>query len=200
MSNQPSNPADLVSKKWVLTFGIYLMLLNIFLLYLLLRLWPGQAPLRSEHLRVVLIPGIWQVELWTEVRYLALVAVAGALGSYIHLATSFADYLGNRQFVKSWAWWYVLRPFIGSTLAIAVYFAARGGLISGGAGAGDLSPYGITALAVLTGMFSKQATDKLREVFEDLFKTDKIPRADPLTVTHATPGGSAPDPAETPTE
>jgi len=30
-------------------------------------------------------------------------------------------------------------------------------------------------------MFSKQATDKLREVFENLFKTDKPPRADPLT-------------------
>jgi hypothetical protein len=29
-------------------------------------------------------------------------------------------------------------------------------------------------------MFSKQATDKLREVFENLFKTQPTPRADPL--------------------
>lgn len=64
-----------------------------------------------------------------------------------------------------------LRPFIGSALALLVYFAARGGLISGNAGAKDLSPYGIGALAALAGMFSKQATDKLREVFENLFKT-----------------------------
>jgi len=106
--------------------------------------------------------------------------VAGALGSYIHLTTSFTDYLGNRQFVSSWKWWYVLRPFIGSALAVIVYCAVRGGLISGGAGAGDLSPYGVTALAGLAGMFSKQATDKLKEVFEDLFKAEKPPRADPL--------------------
>jgi hypothetical protein len=108
------------------------------------------------------------------------VALSGALGSYIHLATSFADYLGNRQFVKSWEWWYVLRPFIGSALAVIVYFAARGGLIAGGSGADNLSPYGVSALAGLTGMFSKQATDKLREVFENLFKSEKPPRADPL--------------------
>ncbi len=178
MNLQPD--AQPASKKWVLGFGVYLIFLNLLLFYVLLRLWPGQVPLRADHLRVNLIPGIWQVDLWTEVRFLALVAVAGALGSYIHLATSFADYLGNRQFVKSWTWWYVLRPFIGSTLAVAVYFAARGGLISGGAGAGDLSPYGVAALAGLTGMFSKQATDKLREVFENLFKTEESQRADPL--------------------
>jgi hypothetical protein len=56
-----------------------------------------------------------------------------------------------------------------------VYFAARGGLVSGNAGATDLSPFGIGALAGLAGMFSKQATDKLREVFENLFKTTDPP-------------------------
>lgn len=180
MSFEPDVQPELASKRWVFVFGVYLIVLNLVLVYALLRLWPGQVPLRADHLHVALIPGVWEIELWTEVRFLALVAVAGALGSYIHLATSFADYLGNRQFVKSWTWWYVLRPFIGSALALSVYFAARGGLVSGGAGAGDLSPYGITALAGLTGMFSKQATDKLREVFENLFKTEISRRADPL--------------------
>lgn len=173
-------PTDVGSRAWVFTFGVYLILLNLLLLYVLLRLWPGQVPLKAEHLAVKLIPGLWEPDVWTEVRYLSLVAMAGALGSYIHLATSFADYLGNRQFVSSWKWWYVLRPFIGSALALIVYFAIRGGLISGGTGAGELSPYGITALAGLSGMFSKQATDKLREVFENLFKSQAPPRADPL--------------------
>jgi hypothetical protein len=85
--------------------------------------------------------------LWPEVQFVALVTVAGALRSYIHPATSFADYLGNRKFVKSWMWWYVLRPFIGSALAVILYFVARGGLIAGSGGATDLSPYGVTALA-----------------------------------------------------
>ncbi|HMD99870.1 MAG TPA: hypothetical protein VKM93_21395 [Terriglobia bacterium] len=179
MNSEPSPQPELASKKWVLAFGVYLVILNLLLLYLLLRLWPGQVPLTAGPLRVKLIPGVWEPEVWTEVRFLALVALVGALGSYIHLATSFADYLGNRQFMKSWTWWYVLRPFIGSALAVAVYFAARGGLVSGAAPA-DLSLYGVSAIAGLTGMFSKQATDKLREVFETLFKTEKTPRADAL--------------------
>jgi hypothetical protein len=56
----------------------------------------------------------------------------------------------------------------------------HGGLIAGSSGAGDLGPYGVTALPGLAGMFSKQATDKLREVFENLFKTTPTLRADPL--------------------
>ena len=58
-----------------------------------------------------------------------------------------------------------------SALTLMVYFAARGGLISGNAGAKDLSPYGLGALAGLAGMFSKQARDKfqggLRESVQD---------------------------------
>jgi hypothetical protein len=49
---------------------------------------------------------------------------------------------------------------------------------------GNLSPHGIAAIAGLDGMFSKQATGKLREVFETLFKTDEPPkRVDRLTTT-----------------
>jgi hypothetical protein len=175
------------SKTWVFIFGLYLIVLNLLLTYVLFRLWPGQVPLRADHLPVTLIPRVWVPDVWTEVRFLALVTVAGALGSYIHLATSFADYLGNRQFYSSWKWWYGLRPFIGSALAVSVYFAARGGLISGNAGAENLSPYGVCALAGLSGMFSRQATDKLREVFENLFKVDRPPRADPLKTQPADP-------------
>ena len=122
-----------------------------------------------------IIPGVFQLDVWPEARYLCLVAIVGALGAYIHLATSFTEFLGNRNFYASWKWWYGLRPFIGSALAIMVYFAVRGGLVSGSAGASNLSPYGIGAMAGLAGMFSKQATDKLREVFENLFKTTDPP-------------------------
>jgi hypothetical protein len=37
-------------------------------------------------------------------------------------------------------------------------------------GAQDINPYGIAALSGLVGMFSKQATDKLGEVFATLFR------------------------------
>jgi hypothetical protein len=66
-------------------------------------------------------------------------------------------------------------------LALIVYFMLRGGLITGSSGAGNLSPYGVAAIAGLAGMFSKQATDKLKEVCEFLFQVQHPPeRADQL--------------------
>jgi len=178
-------PPEPASRIWVNCFGFYLILLNVILFYLLFRLWPGIVPVPDTVPgQVTIIPFYFHLQLWPETRYLCLVAIAGALGGYIHLSTSFVDYLGNRRFYSSWKWWYGLRPFIGSSLALIVYFAARGGLVAGTNGASTLSPYGIAAMAGLAGLFSKQATDKLREVFDTLFKpTAPTKRAEPLDGT-----------------
>jgi uncharacterized membrane protein YeaQ/YmgE (transglycosylase-associated protein family) len=104
-------------------------------------------------------------------RLLLLVIVAGILGSFIHGATSLADYIGNDSFNKRWTWFYLLRPVIGMALALVFYFVIRGGFLTTNVGATDINPYGIAALAGLVGMFSKQATDKLSEVFSTLFKS-----------------------------
>jgi hypothetical protein len=168
-----------MSTRRAFAFGLYFMALSLFLAYLLIKLWPCTLPVadRSE----IQFVGTVRLDVYVETRYLAIAMLAGALGSYIHLATSFADFVGNRQLVSSWQWWYLLRPFIGMTLALIMYFVVRGGLIGGSASAQNLSPYGVAAVAGLTGLFSKQATDKLRETFETLFKTDKPPtRADEL--------------------
>jgi hypothetical protein len=170
-----ADPPVKATNPWIMLFGLYLIVLNLVLFYLLFRIWPGKVPVSVDPTRVKIIPGVFEPWLWPETRYLCIVSIVGALGAYIHLATSFTEFLGNRNFYSSWKWWYGLRPFIGSALAILVYFAARGGLVSGTSGASDLSPYGIGALAGLAGMFSKQATDKLREVFENLFKTTHPP-------------------------
>lgn len=172
---------ETASRAWILAFGIYIIILNLLLLYVLLRLWPGEVPLKAESMKVTFIPGVWVQDVWPEARFLALVAVAGALGSYIHLATSFADYVGNRRFVPSWTWYYVLKPFIGAALALILYFVIRGGLFAANASVEAVSPYGAAAVAGLAGMFTQRATDKLREIFENLFRTEKPPeRADPL--------------------
>jgi hypothetical protein len=172
MSTTPpfqTGPPVPASRGWIFLFGFYLIVLNLVLLYLLIRIWPGKPSDGLIH--VTIIHKYFERDLDLETVYLSLVALVGALGAFIHLATSFTEFLGNRTFIASWKWWYALRPFIGSALALMVYFAARGGLIAGNGNAKDLSPYGIAALAGLAGMFSKQATDKLREVFENLFKT-----------------------------
>jgi hypothetical protein len=120
-------------------------------------------------------------------RLLITVIIAGALGSLVHVLTSFADYVGNRQLAKPWIWWFVLRVPIGISLALLFYLVVRAGMIvpsvQGGNGGGtqSLNVYGVAAFAALAGMFSKQATDKMREVFETLFTPQKpVPRADSL--------------------
>ena len=157
-------------------FGLYMMLMNIVVVYLIIKLWPDKIPPSDTTDHIFLFWGRVDLYLSLESRFLALVVLSGALGSYIHAATSFADYIGNRQLFGSWTWWYILRPFMGVALALIVYFAVRGGLIGASTGANALSPYGVAAITGLAGMFSKQATDKLREVFENLFKTDHPPQ------------------------
>lgn len=104
-------------------------------------------------------------------RLLLLVIIVGMLGAFVHGATSLADYLGNNAFNKNWTWFYLLRPGIGMALALVFYFAIRGGFLSTTGGAKDINPYGIAALAGMVGMFSKQATDKLGEIFTTLFRS-----------------------------
>ena len=62
---------------------------------------------------------------------------------------------------------------LGATLALIFYLVLRGGLLATGTGPNALNPYGVAALAGLAGMFTKQATNKLDELFSTLFKTDK---------------------------
>lgn len=119
------------------------------------------------------------------------------LGSFVHGATSLADYIGNNNFKKSWSWFYLLRPVIGMALALVFYFVIRGGFLTTSGGAKDINPYGIAALAGLVGMFSKQATDKLSEVFGTLFRSapgegdakrsDSLTAKAPVTVTSVDP-------------
>ena len=117
-------------------------------------------------------------------RLILLVIVTGILGAFVHGATSLADYIGNNNFNSNWTWFYLLRPAIGMSLALVFYFVIRGGFLSTTGGAQDINPYGIAALACLVGMFSKQATDKLSEVFGTLFRSapggGDAKRQDPL--------------------
>jgi IPT/TIG domain len=114
--------------------------------------------------------GRWCYRTSFDERLILLVIVAGILGSFVHSATSLADFVGNNKFNKNWTWFYLLRPSIGMSLALVFYFVVRGGFLTTSGGAKDINPYGIAALAGLVGMFSKQATDKLSEVFSTLFR------------------------------
>ncbi len=104
-----------------------------------------------------------------------LAMLAGVLGSFMHAAQSFAAYVGNKELKASWVWWYLLRPFIGAVLGVLFYFVIRAGMM--GADSNGVSPYGVVALGGLAGWFSKNATEKLAEVFDTLFRIDPARRA-----------------------
>lgn len=177
-----------------LALGGALIIAAATLAYTFLRFWPdapdGQSTRSFEAIGIVFS---------AEIRMLLLVMCAGGLGSFLHAATSFADYVGNQRLSTSWFWWYGLRLPIGMVLALVIYAVIRGGMLVPGAGPENLSRYGVVAVAFLSGMFSKQATDKLDELFKTLFRTEPsggdAQRSDKLTDVSPTITGIAPSPA-----
>jgi hypothetical protein len=157
--------------------GGFLLVTGLTVTVMLVQVWPtveratagNSQPGETE--RLSLFWGALESDVTADTALLLLVILASALGSYVHAVTSFTDYVGNRRLAKSWMWWYGLRLFIGVALAILFYFAIRGGFFAADATSSQVNPFGIAAISGLVGLFSKQATDKLREVFDTLFRT-----------------------------
>ncbi|HLP44526.1 MAG TPA: hypothetical protein VK469_01185 [Candidatus Kapabacteria bacterium] len=151
------------TKFWTNFLGIYILIMALLMVFFVYKLWPVvQAAIQDK-----------KITADTEIQIILLVLITGALGSFVHSATSFVTYAGNRSLVTSWVWWYMLRPIVGMSLALIFYFVIRGGFISMNSTAESLNLFGIVAVSGLVGMFSKQATDKLQEIFDTLFKTAK---------------------------
>jgi hypothetical protein len=192
----PKRPSSSRTTHWL---GIGFLLIGLLLAYFLVAFWPrtkvvptrqqavladtAQAPAQRQ-VDIIVEEKAWvedthvlrvEFKLDADVRLLILVLLAGMLGSYVHAAQSFASYVGNASFKATWTWWYILRIPMGAALAVFVYFAIRGGLLAAGTtasgAANDLNLYGIVSFSGLAGLFSKQAADKLAEVFDTLFAT-----------------------------
>jgi len=182
-----------MTRGWIRVLGVYHVVLGLLVLYLLFKVWPTSIPGDDEEdIRTVeFFWGIFRfhLELFPERQILLLVLLAGALGSYVHAATSFVNFTGTRSIVASWRWWYGLRPFIGMALALGFYFVARAGFFSGSANTLDLNVIGFVAVAFIVGMFTKQATEKLGELFDVLFRVEnhQQPKTDKLDDTRPPP-------------
>jgi hypothetical protein len=182
-ANGPSNVSrqkngEYASAAQIRGLGLALVGLILLMSYLFLSLWPSsftQATSGSTQGQVCLMASPWCFSVTMDVTLMLVVMLAGALGSFIYTAMSFSDYVGNRELVKSWIWWYILKPFIAMTLSLIFYLVLRGGLLSAngsnGANLGSLNLHGIVAISAMVGLFSRQATDKLSEVFNALFRT-----------------------------
>ncbi len=157
--NKQTSPAPMsLQARWGI--GFYLLVLMAALLYLLVTTWPEKAGVSA----LILLGH----PLGKEGRILLLVALTGALGSCIHGATSFIYFCGKGRLHRSWGWWYIFRPFIGASLATIVYAALRGSILTARISPEEMNIFGIVAIAGLSGMFSKQAVEKLRQIFDVL--------------------------------
>jgi hypothetical protein len=154
--------------------AIVLTACGVVLAYLLYEIWPAVAHATSpdpERQTITLFDGRLTFKPATDSVLILLVILAGALGAFIHAMTSLVGYVGARAFASSWYWWYAARLPIGAGLALLVYFALRGGVIGDDTSSDNVNPYGIAAIAALAGLFSRQAVEKLAEVFDTFFRT-----------------------------
>ncbi len=119
-----------------------------------------------------------------EILLFIIVMISGAIGSSVFMARSFAYHMGADDFEDSFMWWYWLRLPIGMGIAVMIYLVLRGGLFAGSFAEQSkaidaVNPFGFAALATLAGMFSRQATEKLEEIFNNIFTTSSKSAARP---------------------
>jgi hypothetical protein len=141
---------------------------------------------------------------------------AAGIGASITTILGYLEHASSdRDFRASYVPWYVARPLLGLLLGVVFYFVIKGGLLAtvGSQNADNIDVYGLAAFAALVGMFSKQAIEKLREVFATLFSpletvdpgataddvADLSPDSPAVSRVPNTDGDVEPDPEERPT-
>ena len=201
----PSSPlpeqvsrGQIPSRRFITMVGLAHVAWALLLLYVLLKTWPPDPwPNPASKMYFFSYISLLRFDLPAgspDQHLIFIVIVLGALGALIHSSVSFSTYIGNRKFMVSWTWWYLLRPFVGAALALALYFVVRAGFLNGSSSTTNLNPFGVAMLAIMSGLFSKQATDKLEEVFTTLFKpgpgkgdAQRGDKLTPPTITDLTP-------------
>jgi len=152
----------------VLVLEAYFVSLGTVTAYVLWRIWPKGDVLAAT----ALAGGSLPLSADPDSRLILIAALSALLGSFIHSATSFASYLGNHKLLRAWVGWYVLRPVIGMALGLVFYFILRAGLVTTESAAA-VNEFGVAAVSALAGMFSKQAADKLEEIFDGVLASHK---------------------------
>jgi hypothetical protein len=177
-----------VGQKEVRAFGtviltVAMMSAALLALYGLWRFWPTPVPTTGSAPQTAKFSYFgWRVTLTRDQQFFVVAAFAGATGAILHGLRSLSTYIGERYLFRSWIAYYALLPVVGSLVATLIYLVLRAGLLPGAGTSSQPDPYGIAAISGLVGLFSGQAADKLKAVFETLFtkveaRTQPIPQA-----------------------
>jgi IPT/TIG domain len=153
--------------------GTVLALAAVVVLYLLVTVWPPapatQVDVATPNPPVRLFG--WELRPEREARLFMVVALAGTLGGLVYALRSLTWYTGNRNLKYSWLLSYLLQPVVSAALATITYVVARGGLIvvTTQASPDTVNPFGFAAIGGLVGLFSNQAAEWLKRIFEQVF-------------------------------
>jgi hypothetical protein len=109
-----------------------------------------------------------------DLRLMAVTALAGGLGSCVATILGYLLHASEKKdFDTAYSAWYVGRPLLGLLLGFIFYFVVKGGLLVVAMDGADmeLNDAGMAAIGSFVGLFSKNAVEKLRELFNTLFQT-----------------------------
>ncbi len=145
----------------------------------LVTVWPGTDPTTD-----------WPQGVSRDARLFLVAGLAGALGGALQMARSYAGHLGLGSWDPRWLPWYALRIPAGVGLALLFYVAVRAGLYTNAGGA-DVNPFGIATICALAGLFSREALEKLDELFDTLTGRKKDVAATSPLLPRPTPNPTA---------
>ena len=158
--------ANAVGYVGVIVFSVVFIALSLVQLYATVVLWPPELAEDAATTDSTIKFLWWSFTITREQHFLLLVAVLGGLGAMAHVMRSFFKYVGERQLIWSWMVSYFVIPFLGAVVALITYIVLRAGLL--GQSTEEGNTWGFAAIAVLVGLFSAQATSKLKDIFETI--------------------------------
>jgi len=101
-----------------------------------------------------------------ELLTLILTISMGGLGSIIFLTKQFFNY--NEESLS----WYFFRPFLGMITALVIYILSKSGLSVMASSESVPNPFFMSFLAIVSGLFSEHAYEKIEEVGKNIFATE----------------------------
>jgi len=150
----------------IVILAVAVVLAAAFVFYSLVAFWPNTPAKPTQPVDYF----GWQCTLSRDTLFFLVVAFGGALGGLIHTMRSVAWYTGNRNLRWSWLLFNLTLPIVGALAGVVFYVVLRAGLLSPSTTSTDsVNAYGFTAVAIMAGLFSEQAMEKLRQIATDLF-------------------------------
>jgi hypothetical protein len=154
----------------IVVVAVAVVLAAAFVFYSLVVFWPSADPKAGPYQPVDYFG--WERNLSRDTLFFLVVAFGGALGGLIHTTRSVSWYTGNRNLRWSWMLFNLMLPIVGALAGTVFYIVLRAGLFSPTAPADSVSAYGFTAVAIMAGLFSEQAMEKLRQIAAELFSPE----------------------------